>query len=318
MKALFIIDPLDGLKPYKDTSIDLMVEARERGHEVFWCGAEDVSAGSQGVSAFARTLELDASIREHKTMATATYESAAPADTPLEGFGAIFIRPDPPFDQRYLSLALLLDPLKDSVQFVNRPDALRLVSEKLSALNFPQAIPQSLISYRSAALKAFAGGFDKVVLKPCYLASGNGIVVSSAGDPDFDTHVANILAAEPKGPVIAQEFLPEVSEGDTRVMVIDGAVVGAVGRKPAEGEFRANIAAGGSSIAATLTEGQRAAAVEVGAMLKAQGVLFAGLDFIGDKLIEINVTSPTLVQELRRLGGPDVSKRIWDLIEERA
>jgi len=318
MKALFIIDPLDGLKPYKDTSIDLMVEARQRGHEVYWCGPEDVSAGSHGVSAFARTLALDASIREHKTMATASWESGAPADTPLQGFGAIFIRPDPPFDQRYLSLALLLDPLTESVQFVNRPDALRLISEKLSALHFPQAIPQSLISYRAEALRAFAGSFDKVVLKPCYLASGNGIVVSAADDPDFETHVAGILAAEPKGPVIAQEFLPEVREGDTRVMVIDGEVVGAVGRKPAVGEFRANIAAGGSSIAATLTDGQRAAAVEVGRMLKAHGVLFAGLDFIGDRLIEINVTSPTLVQELRRLGGPDVSKLIWDRIEERA
>jgi glutathione synthase len=201
MKALFIIDHLEGLKPYKDTSIDLMVEARQRGHEVFWCGPEDISAGSDGVSAFARALALDAAILEHKTMDTASWTSGPPEETALEGFGAIFIRPDPPFDQRYLSLSLLLDPLKDRVLFVNRPDALRLISEKLSALNFPLAIPRSLVSYRAGALKAFAKGFDRVVLKPCYLASGNGIVVSAADDPAFETHVANILAAEPKGPV---------------------------------------------------------------------------------------------------------------------
>lgn len=318
MDALFIIDPLEGLKPYKDTSIDLMVEARARGHNVFWCGPQDISAGSGGVSAWARKVTLGPDIRDHKTMQGAPYESAAPEALPLEGVGAIFIRPDPPFDQLYLSLALLLDPLEGRVQFVNSPQAIRVISEKLSALHFPAAIPNSLISFRADALKDFAAQFDKVVLKPCYLASGNGIVVSSASDPDFAAHVETILAAEPRGPVIAQEFLPEVSEGDTRVMVVDGEVVGAVGRKPAEGEFRANIAAGGTSMAVDLTDAQASAAADVGAFVKSHGVLFAGLDFIGDRLIEINVTSPTLVQELRRLGGPDVSKLIWDKIEERA
>ncbi|MEM9422291.1 MAG: glutathione synthase, partial [Pseudomonadota bacterium] len=164
----------------------------------------------------------------------------------------------------------------------------------------------------------FAKKHEKVVLKPSYFGAGSGVVLSAADDPDFGGHIQTILDIEPKGPVIAQGFLPEVADGDTRVMMLNGEVMGAVGRRPPEGEFRANIAQGGTEFAPTLSNAQRAIAKEVGAFLVEHGIVYAGLDFIGNHLIEMNVTSPTLVQELRRVGGPDMSKLIWDHLEAKA
>lgn len=315
MRALFIIDPIGGLKPYKDSSIDLMAVAQARGHEVAVCEMKDVFAGTDGVMATVTPVELGADVRGHKTMDGAPVTLGTPEKVKLDTFGAIFIRPDPPFGMEYLSLCLLLDPLVGKVAFVNSPRGLRVVSEKLSALLFPDASPKTMAGYRAEDIRAFAKKHEKVVLKPAYFGGGEGVTLASSEDADFDAKVQAILNTLPHGPVIAQEFMPEVADGDTRVMIVNGEPVGAVGRKPAAGEFRANIAAGGSEFAAELTPAQRGISERVGAFLVRQGILFGGLDFIGSKLIEINVTSPTLIQQLRRLGGGDVSESIWQAIE---
>ncbi|WOI54633.1 glutathione synthase [Parvularcula sp. LCG005] len=318
MRALFIIDPLDSLKPYKDTSLDLMAEAQGRGYDVAFCEYTDIHAGSEGVLGTVQLIEFVKDIHTAMTMTPDLYRLEGPEIEDLSDFDVIFIRKDPPFDQAYLSLTLLLEPLEGDVLFVNSPSGVRAISEKLSALRFPDFIPETLVSYEPEVLRAFAGDHDKVVLKPCYYGSGKGVVVSSADDPDFETHVNNILQLEPFGPVIAQGFLPEVADGDARVMMLDGDFVGAVGRKPPEGDFRANIAVGGTEFHVDLTPRQEEIAAEIGDYLRQNGILYAGLDFIGDKLIEINVTSPTLIKELRKVGGPDVSAMIWDLLEEMA
>ena len=314
MRACFIIDPFEALNPYKDSSIDMMIEGQGRGITPYVCEATDVVAGSDGVSAVARRVTLDPAIREGKTMDPALYSLAAAEPLDLASCKAIFIRKDPPFDQTYLSLTLLLEPLEKKVVFLNSPRGVRAISEKLSALHFPDHIPQTLVSYRPDALHDFAKRYDKVVLKPCYYGSGKGVAISQAADPAFGQHVDTILALEPRGPVIAQEFLPEVAEGDARVMMVNGHVVGAVGRKPPEGDFRANIAVGGTEFQADLSPTQRQIAEDIGPYLRDNGIVFAGLDFIGTRLIEINVTSPTLIQELRRVGGPNVSTMIWDAL----
>ncbi len=318
MRACFIVDQIDTMIPYKDTSLDLMVEAQARGHTVDAIeGFHGVSAGTDGVVGQVRSIRLSPDVRDNKklTADNATIGEARTED--LAGYDAIFIRNDPPFGMDYFSMALLLSPLEGKVQFVNSPNGLRVISEKLSSLCFPSFIPDSFASYDPVALRTFAQKHEKVVLKPSYFGAGSGVVLSAASDPDFEKHIETILAIEPKGPVIAQGFLPEVADGDTRVMMLAGKVMGAVGRKPPEGEFRANIAQGGTEFAADLSDRQMAIAEEVGRFLTEHRIIYAGLDFIGDHLIEMNVTSPTLVQELRRVGGPDMSKLIWDYLEKR-
>lgn len=318
MRALFIIDPIEKLNPYKDSSIDMMAIAQARGHTCAYCTKDMISAGAAGVFAHTRSVHLTDDARQHTSISAERVQVGAATWEDLSAFDAVFIRPDPPFDDHYVSLTLLLEPLEEHVQFVNSPRGVRAVSEKLSALNFPEAIPPTLATYQADDARRFAQAHEQVVLKPSYFGSGTGIAISSASDPDFDEAIAKILALAPHGPVIVQGFLPEVAKGDVRMMVVDGEPVGTLGRKPAEGEFRANIAAGGTEMQIDASPRQLEIAAQVGPYLRQNGILFAGLDFIGDYLIELNVTSPTLIQQLRRLGGPDISKMIWKHLEQSA
>lgn len=318
MRACFIIDPVAGLKPYKDTSLDLMRVAIERGLEVDFCEAHDVLFADGATWANARPVPADAAARWEADAAgpggkAVMAELAAIAPRRVDGrdYDFVFIRKDPPFDQSYVSLCLQLDNLAGPT-FVNAPRGVLAISEKLSTLRFAAHAPRTLVTFDPAAVRAFAAEEGRVVLKAAYYGQGTGVFARAHDAEDFDEVVAQVLALEPRGPVIAQAFLPEVVNGDTRVMMLDGEPVGAVGRMPAPGEFRANIAAGGHEFATELTADQARVAGEVGGFLRDNGIIFAGIDFIGSKLIEINVTSPTLVRELRKVGGVDVSTLLWD------
>ena len=258
---------------------------------------------------------LATDIRDHNILTAENFQEQPALREDLSTYDAIFIRKDPPFDDHYISLTLLLEPLEGKVQFVNSPKGVRAISEKLSALHFMEDIPHTLATYHRGDLRAFAAEHGKVVLKPSYFGSGTGVVVTHKDDPDFEKAIDNILNLPPHGPVIAQGFLEEVAKGDTRMMVINGEAVGALGRQAGEGDFRTNIAAGGHEVAVEATPRQLEISRRVGDYLKTNKIIFAGLDFIGDHLIEINVTSPTLIQQLRTLGGPDISVLIWDYLE---
>ncbi|MET0544764.1 MAG: glutathione synthase [Caulobacterales bacterium] len=317
MRACFIIDPIEKLKPKKDSSIDLMIEAASRGYQVDFCLYNDVNAGSEGVSGEVRSIEMSPDIRATYKWDPSLAKIGAARNANFADYDVIFIRKDPPFDDGYFSLTLLLEPLEKKVVFVNSPRGVRTVSEKLSALHFAEFTPPTFASYSVERLRTFAQRFDKVVLKPCYLGSGEGVVVSYAADEKFKDYVEFILDRAPRGPVIAQAFLPEIVDGDTRVMMIDGEPIAALGRKPSEGDFRANIAVGGTEFFVEPTPAQMTIAKTIGGFLRENKIIFAGIDLIGEKLIEINVTSPTLIQELRRVGGPDISKKLWDALEQK-
>lgn len=315
-KTCFVLDPWERIKPYKDSSVALMAEAQARGYEVYTALFSDFSVLDGAPLVSARRTRLSSDILEQKT-ATAPHIVQDPEESlPVEMFESVFIRKDPPFDSDYFSLTLLLSPLEGRVKFVNSPRGLRDVSEKLVATRFSEFTPATLATYSVEAARAFAAERAGVVLKPSYFGAGAGVLKSAADDPEFAAGFAATLATEPKGPVIVQEFLPEISAGDVRVMLIGGVVEGALGRRPAEGEFRANIAAGGSEAPAELTERQRAICAQIAPFLVENGIFFAGVDFIGDYLIEINVTSPTLIQELRRVASLDMAKLIWERLEE--
>lgn len=318
MKFGFVVDPIEKLVPKKDSSIDMMIEAASRGHAIHIFEHADISCLNGEPIAATTEIAVERAAQTEKALPADTFALVETTRTRLETFDAIFIRKDPPFDSEYLSLTFLLEPIEDKVVFLNSPSGVRHVSEKLSMPHFPNLTPQTLIAYKTSDLRAFAQKFEKVVIKTAYFGSGKGVFLTSATDPRFDDLIAEALAIAPTGPVICQEFLPQVHAGDTRVMVLDGEIVGALGRKPSDTDFRANIAAGGHEFAVEPSEQQRAATLEVARMLTAHGIIFAGLDFIGDKLIEVNVTSPTLLIELRRVGGGDVAALIIDSVERHA
>jgi len=309
VKLAFIIDPLDALNPKKDSSLDLMLEAIRRGHEVSVLEYSDVISRDGRV--FARSTVVAA--EAVALTAGTTVRRAAPASVlPLSTYQFVFIRKDPPFDTQYLALTYLLDAATHETRIVNSPSGLREVNEKLFANRYARHAPSTVVTWDFEEARRFAAGCFKVVLKPTFLGSGSGVFLTSAQDENFEQLFRTVLRMESLGPVVVQAYMPEGKAGDTRVFLLDGEPVAALGRRPPENDFRANVAQGGTAFAATLSDAQAGIARELGVELKQAGIVFAGLDFIGDRLIETNVTSPTLIQELRRLSGFDMSKTLLD------
>jgi glutathione synthase len=311
---LFIIDPLATLKPRKDSSLDLMVAACRRGHQVSIVESENISLLRGMPTAYATELTVDDTVLRSDVATSVAKEVGEPSWKAMKEFDAVFVRKDPPFDANYLALTYILEAAESSTQFVNSPSGLRTVSEKLYAARFWRHTPSTLVTWQFEQAARFAKDFNEVVLKPSFLGSGTGVFRSSRSDDNFRGYFDLILGMRGGGPVIVQEYLAQGAEGDTRVMLLRGKPVAALGRRPAPGEFRANIAVGGEPFGVQLTREQEQISVDLGAELAKLGIVFAGIDFIGDRLIEINVTSPTLIQELRRVSGFDMSARILDSI----
>lgn len=310
MKLAVQMDPIRDVKVDHDTSFAFMLEAQSRGHDVFYFSPRSVRFDAGVVRADVHKVRVQAVQGEHVTFLDG-------ASSSLHDYDAVLIRQDPPFDLAYYANTLLLDPIEDDVVVLNSPRGVRNVSEKLSALRWKQHIAPTFVGSDLEQIRAFCRQFPQVVLKPLFWMGGQGVIRTSVDAPDFDERTRELLGDAGADPIIAQQFLEGVFEGDKRVMVLDGEVVGVVGRMPQGGDFRANLHVGGKAVAADLSPAERAICEEVGRDLIADGVLFAGLDLIGGYLNEVNVTSPTLVQELRRLGGPDVAKLFIDAVERR-
>lgn len=318
MQLAFLIDPLASLKPKKDSSLALMVEGARRGHQISILEFGHVSVENGAIFAEATAVRVSPDALSASSTASHVVPLGAAQRVSIEQFDRVFIRKDPPFDSQYLAVTLLLDRPGHAGRFINAPSGIREVNEKLFATRYPSFTPQTLVTWSFDEALRFARQYEKVVIKPSYYGSGKGVSLSAHDDPRFSEVFATTLALEPLGPVLVQQYLPEGKGGDTRVMLLDGVPLAAVGRRPAPGEFRANIALGGEAVAVEIRPEQRRIASEIGKDLVQLGILFAGLDFIGDKLIEINVTSPTLMQELRRVSGFDMAARILDRVEAGA
>jgi glutathione synthase len=198
---------------------------------------------------------------------------------------------------------------------INPPLGIRNISEKMSILRFPKLIPHTWVGRDLDALEAFARRFDQVVLKILFMMGGDGVIKLASSASDFRAKAQAFLEAAGREPILVQEFLPAVSGGDKRVFVIDGEPFAALRRLPKEGDFRANLAVGGKAVPGELDDDDRTIAAAVAPLLRREGIVFAGLDVIAGKLIEINVTSPTLAQELKRFSGLDLPKVFWDKVE---
>lgn len=300
------MDPIDTMVVERDTSLALMIEAQTRGYEVWWFTPNDVFFDVGVVKARARHVSVKLDHDRH-------YETHEEVVRALDDFDVILVRQDPPFDMGYVSNTYLLELTKALV--LNPPRGVRNISEKMSILNFPELTPKTWVGRDLDALEDFASRFDQVVLKVLYLMGGDGVIKLRADDLDFRSRAAKFIAAAGREPILAQEFLPAVSGGDKRLFVLDGEPFGAVKRMPQGGDFRANLHAGGIAEGAEIDSDDRRIAAAVAPLLKREGIVFAGLDVIAGKLIEINVTSPTLVQELKRFGGDDLPKAFWDKVE---
>jgi len=310
VRFLFVMDPAESMLPDKDTSFAFMRAAQARGHECLHCLPSRVMNEGRAVRALARAIRVSDSAPHVELGEQQLVEVSA--------LDAVFIRKDPPFDSAYAHLTLQLDLVKAETLIVNDPRGLRDANEKLFAFHFAEHMPRSLVASDPETLLAFAkevGG--KAVLKPIDGAGGSGVVTLESGDKNARALV-DLLTREGRELALAQAFLSEVTEGDKRVLVLDGEPLGAILRVPRADDFRANIHVGGSTHPTKLTPREEELTRSIGKRLSEHGLWFVGLDLIGEKLIEVNVTSPTGIQQLSRFAGRPVEEDVIAWVERRA
>jgi glutathione synthase len=314
---LFVVDPITRLRPAKDSSVALMQAAQRAGLAVWVCTQADLSSaaaddGRHRPRARVQPVRLApmAATAEGWNVPDPWFEADEPRDLPLDHFRWIWMRKDPPVDEAYLYATQLLElaePL--GVRVLNRPAALRSWNEKLGALRFSHLMAPSLVSARVEQLAAFAAGHEEVVLKPLAGRAGQGVVRTAAAAPGLRS-LLELVTLQETLPVMVQAFLPAVTAGDKRILLVDGEPLGAVNRLPKAGEFRSNLALGGAPVAADLTEAEQRICAELAPVLRAEGLFFVGIDVIDGRLSEINVTSPTGVREVEWLGRRPLADQV--------
>ncbi|MGH7932380.1 MAG: glutathione synthase [Candidatus Binataceae bacterium] len=310
-KFAFVMDALEGMLPNKDTTFTFMLESLVRGHEVFHLGLPDLYA--TGHQAFGRA-------RRCVVMRSAPYYRFLDegADYPLEAFDAIFMRKDPPADAVYLYATMLLSLADSRHTFVlNAPAGLREANEKLYALNFPGAIPPTLVTYEIARLKKFmASQGGEMIVKPLDGHGGESVFLARTDDRNLNAILEAVTCFESR-PIMAQRYVPEIRNGDKRLIVLDGEPLGCMLRVPRDDEHRGNIHVGGNCVKAAMTARDREICRMLSPRLHRDGLYFVGLDIIGDYLTEVNVTSPTGIQEIDSLDGVNLEARVIDFVEAR-
>ena len=309
MKLAFILDPLDTLKAYKDSSIAMMRAAARRGHQVFAIQREALLWDGSEVSA--RALAITPTDDDH-----AWYSAGDETALPLTAFDAVLMRQDPPFDFEYVTATWMLERAAQAgARVFNHPRSIRDHSEKLAITEFPQFTPATRVARAAVDINAFIDAHGDTILKPLDGMGGSQIFRVRADDPNRNV-IIETLTQDERRTIMAQAYLPAISGGDKRVLIIGGKVIPyALARIPMAGETRGNLAAGGRGVAMPLTDGERAIADHLAPILWARGLLIVGLDVIGDRLTEINVTSPTCMVEITAQTGFDVPGAVIDTLE---
>jgi glutathione synthase len=308
MRFVFVMDTLDRVNPVKDTTFAFIEAAQRRGHMSLHCLPTDLAV-REGVP-LARVREIRCS-----ESAPRIALHGEPQEIPLLEVDAVFIRKDPPFDADYLYATLLLEHARGGPLLVNDPRGLRDANEKIYALQFPEWTPRTLVSASREAIEAFVrdvGG--KAVIKPVDLAGGAGVMQLDLADKNA-RGIVEMLTNDGRRLAIVQEFLPDVTAGDKRVLLLDGEPLGAILRVARSDDFRSNMRAGGRVEPTELTERERAMVRAMAPKLRQDGLVFVGLDVIGERLTEVNVTSPTGIQELERFTGSKPADKVIAWVE---
>jgi len=303
------MDPIAAIDIAGDSTFAMMVEAQRRGHRLFHYHVKSLAWQSGVLSATGEQVEVRDTQGNHVT-------SSPSEKIDLATQHVILMRQDPPFDMAYITATHLLDRIHPKTLVVNDPTEVRNAPEKLYLLDYQQFMPETLITRDVAEIEAFRREHDNIILKPLYGNGGAGVYKSSRDDMNFGSVMEMFQQLYPE-PFIAQRYLPEVRQGDKRIILVDGKVAGAINRVPAQHDHRSNMHAGGLAAPTTLTKREEEICEALGPDLKKRGLIFTGIDVIGDYMTEINVTSPTGIKQVKRFGGNDIAAMIWDAIEAR-
>jgi glutathione synthase len=306
------MDPLESINIAGDSSFALMLSAQARGARLWHYDVRSLAWEDGRITAWARPVRVQRVEGQHYG-----FEGEEAKIDLARDVDVVLMRQDPPFDLGYISAALLLDRLKGETLVVNDPKSVINAPEKMFVLDYARFMPPTLIARRIEDVRAFQQQHGAVVVKPLHGNGGKAIVKVEADGTNLSA-ITELFGTVWPEPFMVQPFLPEVAEGDKRIVLVDGEFAGAINRKPGEGEFRSNLAQGGYAEATTLTAREEEICAAMGPELKARGLVFVGIDVIGGKwLTEINVTSPTGIVTIDHFNGTDTAARIWDAIEER-
>src|SRR5580693_5658731 len=303
------MDPIARINIRGDSTFALLLEAQKRGHGLSYYTPDKLSLKGEEVVAPVQMLSVldDASDK---------FTLGDPRREPLAAFDVILLRQDPPFDLAYITSTHLLERLHPKTLVVNDPASVRNAPEKLFVMDFPHLMPPTLISRDLDEINAFRDEYGAVVMKPLHGHGGAAVFRIMPQDMNFGS-LFDMFSVTFKEPWVIQRFLPEVKHGDKRIILVDGEFAGAVNRVPATDDLRSNMVRGGAAKATELTDREREICVTLAPELRKRGLLFVGIDVIDGNLTEINVTSPTGIRAIARLGGPDVAAKIWDTIEAK-
>ncbi|ACJ00246.1 glutathione synthase [Rhodospirillum centenum] len=303
------MDPIESINIDTDSTFMMALEAQRRGHALWHYLPRDLALRHNRLFARARRLEVRRERGNHFTLGPAE-------ELELAGMDVVLMRQDPPFDMAYITATHLLEHIHPKTLVVNDPAAVRNAPEKLFVTHFADLMPPTLITSSKEEVLAFRREYRDIIVKPLFGNGGAGVFHLKPGDENLGALLETFTQLY-REPVIVQKYLPEIRQGDKRIILVDGEPAGAVSRIPAEGEARANFHAGGSAGRTALTARERDICAAIGPTLRRQGLVFVGIDVIGDWLTEINVTSPTGIQEINRLDGIAIERGLWDAIERR-
>jgi glutathione synthase len=303
------MDPIERIDIDGDSTFAMALEAQTRGHSLVYYGPRDLTFREGKVTARVRPLSVRAVKGDHFTLGDARVYDLSQADV-------VLMRQDPPFDMAYITATHVLEHIHPKTLVVNDPGQVRNAPEKIFVTQFRDLMPPTLITSDRLEINEFRDQHKDIILKPLYGNGGTGVFRVKPDDENLGS-LLEMFTQFYREPVIVQRYLPDVRKGDKRIILVDGEFAGAINRVPAAGEARSNMHVGGKPEATTLTRREQEICAALGPELKKRGLIFTGIDVIGDYLTEINVTSPTGIHEVRRFGGPDIAGLIWDAIARR-
>jgi glutathione synthase len=303
------MDPVERIDIAGDSTFALGLEAQSRGHALLYYGPRDLTFRDGRVTARARPLQLRNVKGDHFTLGSASVIDLTKCDV-------VLMRQDPPFDMAYITATHILERIHPKTLVVNDPAHVRNAPEKLFVTEFKDLMPPTLITSDRAEINAFRSDHEDIIIKPLYGNGGAGVFRVKPDDENLGA-LLEMFTQFFREPVIVQRYVPEVRKGDKRIILVDGEFAGAINRVPAAGEARSNMHVGGRPEATELTTREKNICAALGPELKRRGLVFTGIDVIGDYLTEINVTSPTGIWEVKRFGGADIAALVWDAIERR-
>ena len=303
------MDPIERVRIAGDTGFALMLEAQARGHTLYTYTPDKLSMRDGKVTARMRPVQV-------RDVEGAHFSAGAEERVDLSTLDVVLLRQDPPFDMAYVTTTHMLERIHPHTLVVNDPAWVRNSPEKIFVTEFPDLMPETLITRDRAAIDAFRAKHGDIVMKPLFGHGGAAVFRITADDLNYGS-LYDFFAVTFREPWVIQRFLPEVSKGDKRILLVDGEFAGAVNRVPQEGDLRSNMVRGGAAREADLTPREREICARLGPALRDKGLILVGIDVIGGYLTEINVTAPTGIRAVARLGGPDIAARVWDVVEAK-